>query len=479
MKEYNNFDMTVEECKRVFDEIDRLVIVDAQNRIRYISKELLITLEGISNRDLSNAAGKLLEDVHPISKIGQVLEKGEVVEECFYLSGGEINVARIKPVLVDNKIWGAIDYDLFSTEKDFRRFMDEVADLAQKGSIRMVRNLVDILASYEEIRESFKYTVGSIVGESEEMQQLRQEIYEMAESDSTVLITGETGSGKEVIAHSIHGISKRARNRIVKINCAAIPDNLVESELFGYVEGAFTGAQKGGKIGKFEFASGGTVFLDEVDQLPYHVQPKLLRFLQEREVDRIGGAESIPVDIRLITATNKNLKELIREGKFREDLYYRLNVVEIKVPPLREHKEDIPLLAMEAVKRINDFLGKSIVGIAPEVIAALRTYDWPGNIRELLNQIERAMNKCRGEQLKLEHFQGFLLSTVSNHTDVASFEEPNPLENARDAAEKNLIIQALKVTEWNMSSAAKILNISRPALYYKVEKHKIQKEGVR
>ncbi len=474
----NNFNMTAEECKLVFDHFDRLVIVDNEHKIRYISSDLLELLEVLSHKTFGAVAGKPIEEIHPLSKITHVLESKEAIEECFYFSGGEINVARIKPVILGNQVWGAMDYDIFRTEKDFRRFFDEVAEMTTNGFISFSKELKGLFLGYEELSKGFKYHVGSIIGESLPIQQLRQEIYDLAESDSTVLISGETGSGKELIAQSIHTISRRARNRIVKINCAAIPENLLESELFGYEDGAFTGAQKGGKIGKLEYANGGTVFLDEVDHLAYHLQPKLLRFLQEREVDRIGGSESIPVDVRLIVATNKNLKELVTEGKFREDLYYRLNVIEMKVPPLRTHKEDIPMLVDDCIQRINKFLGKNIQGIDSAALRLLCNYDWPGNVRELMNMVERAMNKCRQDLLMVEHFDTLLFQMDHPSTDGISNLD-NPLEYIKDIAEAEAIRRVLDATSWNITQSAKLLKISRPALYYKIEKHKIEKEGVR
>lgn len=216
------------------------------------------------------------------------------------------------------------------------------------------------------------------------------------------MISGKTGCGKEVVAHSIHNTSRRCKNPLIAVNCAAIPESLVESEFFGYEEGSFTGAQKGGKTGLFELANHGTLFLDEVDQLPYHIQPKLLRVLQEKEVTHIGGTPT-PVDVRVIAATNKDLWQMVLDDKFREDLYYRLNVMEIHIPPLAERKEDIPLLVEHQFQKINQETATNVKNISNEVMELFLRYDWPGNVRELNNLLERSVILCQEETLKPEH----------------------------------------------------------------------------
>lgn len=469
-KKYNNFDMTIEECKNVLDTIDRLIVVDSNHKIQYISPDILKLMEIVSMKDLTNVIGKKIEDIHPLSKISKVLASGEAMDQCYYFSGGITNVARIKPIIDNGKVVGAVDYDIFGDDGALKKFLGEIIELAQNGVIDFAKDVEDMIRKSIEASKKIRYKVGSIKGESGPIRKLRQQIYDLSESESTVLITGETGSGKELIVQAIHGVSRRSQNKLVEINCAAIPESLAESELFGYEEGSFTGAQKGGKQGKFELANGGTVFLDEIDHLPYHVQPKLLRFLQEREIDRVGGSESIPINIRLITATNKNLKELVKEGKFREDLYYRLNVVEIKVPNLRERKDDIPALVEEAIARINPILGKSIHGISSDALALLGEYDWPGNVRELFNIIERAMNRCKEEELRLDHFDDFAFQISKDKVKNILGESNYSLEKIRDVAETDAIHYVLNLTKGNISQAAKMLNISRPALYGKIKK---------
>ena len=297
------------------------------------------------------------------------------------------------------------------------------------------------------------------------------QIGKISESNSTVLITGKTGCGKELVAHSIHNLSLRCKKSMVEINCAAIPESLVESELFGYEEGSFTGAKKGGKIGKFQLADGGTIFLDEVDQLPYHIQPKLLRVLQEKEVTPIGG-QSKPIDIRVIAATNKDLWQLVQEKKFREDLYYRLNVIELNLPTLTERKEDIPLLANYHLKKLNKQMAKEVSSISSEVMELFMNYDWPGNVRELNNILEYAMNICQGKVLTIDHLGSFVSKVIENHVEL-DFLSQSPLEQVRMKAEAEAIRKTLELTKNNRTLAAKILKISRTALYDKILKYNI------
>lgn len=275
-----------------------------------------------------------------------------------------------------------------------------------------------------------KYTISDILGESSAIDDLKKRLFHMADSDSTVLIEAETGCGKELVAHAIHNLSKRRKNPMIEINCAAIPENLFEAELFGYEEGSFTGAKRGGKEGKLELAEKGTLFLDEVDKMPYNMQPKLLRVLQEKEFSRIGGKMK-KMDVRIIAASNRNLLSLVREGKFREDLYYRLNIIRMSIPPLRERKEDIPILVRQEINEMNRKLNKNINGISPQVMRLFNNYSWPGNVRELKNIIERAMNMCLGNRIELNDLGDFVDEGFGFEIDGNLFSEKDPLEKAR------------------------------------------------
>lgn len=469
-KKYDNFDLTLEECNEILDTIDNLVVVDSGGYIKYLSPNLFKIIHAIEGRPVPNdVSGRHIEEVHPLSKICSVLKSGEEIRNCFYFSLGVTNIARIKPIYSDKKLKGAIDYDIFSDDYDLKAFMDQIVDYSLKGFLNLTETINTIYGVMKKL-DSVKYCVSDIIGDSMQIKELRKQIHAMAESESTVMIIGQTGCGKELVAHSIHNVSRRRMQHIVEINCAAIPDNLFESELFGYEEGAFTGAKKGGKIGKFELADKGTLFLDEIDQLPWHVQPKLLRALQEKEITRIGGGKTIPVNIRVIAATNKNLKELVEQGKFREDLYYRLNVVEIKVPSLSERLSDIPLLANNKLKNLNKITGKKVKSIEPEVMNMLMRYDWPGNVRELNNILERAVNACNGDVLTMDCFTDFIVNSISSKPELASDEE-NPLEKVRDEAEKEAIRRALEITGGSRNKTAAILKISRTGLYYKMQKY--------
>lgn len=323
-----------------------------------------------------------------------------------------------------------------------------------------------------------KYTFNEIVGMSPQMKKLRHLAAQAAKTTSTVLIRGESGTGKELLAQAIHNASSRSNQPFIKVNCAAIPESLMESELFGYCEGAFTGALRGGKPGKFELANGGTIFLDEIGDLHPSIQSKLLRVLQEFEFERLGGTKTINVDVRVIAATNRDLRDLMRRGKFRSDLFYRLNVVDLHTPPLRERREDIDYLTDYLLEKITDRLHIPLVAISNEARQLLREYDFPGNVRELENILERAINiinentdTIQPEHLSLLGFNTAPSANSVNHNLMSSL--PMTLEESVSLAEKNAILEALKHSGGNRKKAAQLLNIHRSLLYKKLRKHNI------
>ncbi|HQD89636.1 MAG TPA: sigma 54-interacting transcriptional regulator [Syntrophomonadaceae bacterium] len=324
-----------------------------------------------------------------------------------------------------------------------------------------------------------KYTFNEIVGMSPQMKKLRHLAAQAAKTTSTVLIRGESGTGKELLAQAIHNASSRSNQPFIKVNCAAIPESLMESELFGYCEGAFTGALRGGKPGKFELANGGTIFLDEIGDLHPSIQSKLLRVLQEFEFERLGGTKTINVDVRVIAATNRDLRDLIKRGKFRSDLFYRLNVVDITTPPLRERREDIDYLTDYLLEKITDRLHIPLVGISEEARQLLRQYDFPGNVRELENILERAINVINenSDTIQPEHLQ-LLGNHGSSNSDPADNKIPEAstmsLEETMRLAEKNAILEALRRSGGNRNKAAQLLNIHRSVLYKKMYKHNIR-----
>ena len=305
-----------------------------------------------------------------------------------------------------------------------------------------------------------KYTLKNIIGTSAPILHLKEQIEQAAASSSTVLIEGETGTGKELIAHSIHSLSRRATASFVRVNCSAIPEDLMESEFFGYTSGAFTGALKGGKDGRFLVANHGSLFLDEVNLLPLTMQPKFLRTLQEHEITPIGSAEALPIDVRILAATNVPLDRLVAAGKFRMDLYFRLNVIRIQAPPLRSHKEDIPLLTEHILTSLNLKLGTFIRGIEPSGMDYLMELNWPGNIRELQNCLESAMNNCNSDMLTRED----LMSSDGTNPLLRrygrpSYNTPFTLKELRTEFEKNVIADTLKQCQGNKKRTAQVLGM--------------------
>ena len=303
--------------------------------------------------------------------------------------------------------------------------------------------------------------LNGIIATSPQMLKACRTVEKVAPTDITTLLLGASGTGKELFARALHELSPRAKKRMVAINCAAIPDNLLESELFGYEKGAFTGANKQTK-GKIEYADGGTLFLDEVGDLPLELQAKLLRFLQERVIERIGGREEIPVDVRIICATHQDLERLIGEGRFREDLYYRISEITIHIPPLKEREGDIPVLARAFLERFNRELGRSLKGFEPEAMAAMEQHDWPGNVREMESRIKRAAILADGRYVRSEDLG---LATAEPES------MPLNLKQVRDEAEARAVQRALAHAGNNISEAAKLLGITRPTLYNLLEKH--------
>jgi DNA-binding NtrC family response regulator len=316
------------------------------------------------------------------------------------------------------------------------------------------------------------FNFGDIVGGSEPLQNVLSHVEQVAPTDSTVFILGETGTGKELIARAIHLSSTRADGPFVKVNCAALSPTVLESELFGHEKGAFTGALQR-RAGRFELADGGTLFLDEVGDIPLETQVKLLRILQERELERVGGNETVKIDIRLVTATHRNLEQLVAEGKFREDLYYRLNVFPIRVPPLRERGDDVERLAVHFAQRFAKKLGRRYAGFDPDATEKLRNYPWPGNVRELENTMERAMILASDGLVRADYLQ--LRTLAAPPKTVAAPPAPGPvasgtLTDELDDLERNRLAAALEKHRGRKSDVARELGINRSTLYYRLKK---------
>ena len=380
------------------------------------------------------------------------------------------------PILVNRKAVGVLGVDLrYKTERDYERatrFFSIIATmLAQAIKVDYLmgaekqRLLDENIHLKQELRE--RYDFSHIIGNSGPLRQVYEQVTQVARTNTTVLLRGESGTGKELIAHAIHYNSLRASKPFIKVSCAALPETLIESELFGYEKGAFTGAQAR-KKGRFELAEGGTLFLDEIGDLNVSTQIKLLRVLQEREFERLGGTETIKSNVRLIAATNKNMEQAIIDGHFREDLYYRLNVFAIFMPPLRERKSDVLLLADHFLEKYAREHNKSIKRISTPAIDMLASYHWPGNVRELENIIERAVLVCETNVLHGHHLPPTLQTAEGSGTVTRL-----SLEAAVEAYERDIIQDALKTTRGNRKKAAKLLDTTERILGYKVKKYGI------
>lgn len=436
--------------KQVFAHMAGMVVVDNQSRIVFV-EETYAKSRGFDPRQV---IGRYVKDVIPTSKLPTVVETGKpILGDVFYYEGKTVICNRF-PLIKDGIIIGAMSYQVFEAVEELFK------------SIQELRSQLDYYKEKIKKYVGVRYSLADIIGVSPAAVAIRTAILKTACTNATVLIQGETGTGKELVAHALHRESRRSHYPFVKLNCAAIPQELIESELFGYDEGAFTGARRAGKKGKFELADKGTLFLDEISQLSMAAQAKLLRVLQEKEIERVGGAEQIPVNVRIVAATNDSLENMVKKGTFRADLYYRLNVIPIKVAPLRERKSDIPLLVKKFTDRYGDQAGLGAVTVAPEAMELIMEYEWPGNIRELEHAVERAINLCNSNILEAGHFE-WLLPKIQNKGKTAA---GRSIQEARAATEKEIILNALQATRGNKKKAAELLDIARPLLYQKMRR---------
>ncbi|PEI43306.1 sigma 54-interacting transcriptional regulator [Bacillus pseudomycoides] len=420
--------------------------------------------------DPKEAIGKHCTEVventrkHIIVKTGQV-EIGHIQR----MNNRNIAATRI-PIMKEGKIISAIGKIMFHDIKQFKALGDQISAMESKLSYYQTE-----LQRLQEGRFSFQ----SIVGESAKMEEVKMMALKVSKSRSTVLIRGESGTGKELFANAVHHASPRADGAFIRLNCAAIPRDLLEAELFGYEEGAFTGAKKGGKPGKIELAHKGTLFLDEIGDMSLDMQVKLLRVLQEKEIERIGGTKTHKIDVRFIAATHRNLREMVQSGEFREDLYYRLNVFAIDIPPLRERKGDMVHLTEFLIRKLNEEFGSSVLSLDDRVRDIFMEHDWPGNIRELENVLERALNVVEGTIIQVHHLPVYLrkkdLEEELYHEIFMVDQEKNEmsysLQTEVESAEKRVIARALKKTAGNIKEAAGLLGIHRASLYRKIERY--------
>ena len=371
---------------------------------------------------------------------------------------GKVVIAQAAPILVDNKLKGSV---------------------AVLHDITEIRNLTKELSEAQKrIRElSAKYSFDDIVGKCKNIIEAKEQLIKAANVPATVLLKGESGTGKELFAHAIHNEGTRKENQFVRVNCAALSETLLESELFGYEEGAFTGAKKGGKKGLFEEANNGTIFLDEISEISSNTQVKLLRVLQEKEITRVGGVKPIHVNVRVVAATNEDLYKLVKEGKFREDLYYRLNVFPIQIPPLRERKKDIDFLVKKFINKYNIEYGRNVNRIDNRALNILKQYDWPGNVRELENVIGRAMINMSFNEVEINDSHLPILFSEQNNTNseiIDKKSEYKSLSQALENYEKKYIEKIYYQEDKNKTKTAEKLNISIRSLYYKFSRYGIE-----
>lgn len=436
--------------------ISGLMVIDIDGKLVYMNRQCADYIQ----KDQQESIGKDIESVFPPTKMKELLKGNKAFNTNFYFEDGRMSVSSQAQLKIDGKVVGVLEYDMMQNIDSLDDFLDQYTN-AMRTELKYYR---------EQIRKFQRttYSINSIIGSSKAIADLKTQIELAAQSKSTVVISGETGTGKELVAHAIHNLSGRGLHSFIKVNSAGIPLQLAESELFGYEEGAFTGAKRGGKKGKFELADKGTLFIDEISHMAMELQPKLLRTLQEGEVDVVGSERNVLVDVRVIVATNEDLGELVKQGKFRQDLYYRLNVFSIIVPPLRNRKEDIQELVENRINTLNEELGKNIVKVDKEVYDFFHDYNWPRNVRELYNMLERAMNYARGDTLSIEHFNW---CADKINIDLQSLSHvDNPIEMTKREAEKKLIEEALAVFAGNKTRTAKYLKISRPLLYQKMKR---------
>lgn len=473
---YNKFDLFTYKCLvgRLLTGVDNLdrtltipgifdknpnmcvIVVDKDGFITYANKTYLSVL----GLPADKVVGRPVLSITPETQTIKVIRSGKAVTAYNWNINGYEMIASAVPIFKEQEIAGCFSYSISMNIWDHKSILERL--LAENNMLKD-----EVLKSHIS-----KYCFDDLIGEDEQFFKAKLLARQVAQQDNTkVLITGESGTGKEIFAHAIHQASLRANQPFVRVNCAAIPDALLEAELFGYETGAFTGAKKGGRLGKFELANHGTIFLDEIGEMPLAMQSKLLVVLQERVIERLGGNNSINLNVRVISATNRDLQSMMEKGLFREDLYYRLNVVQIEIPPLRRRKGDILLLFNFLLHRLNQRLHMNIKGVKDDAREVLLKYSWPGNVRELENVMERAMSLAHMEQadrLGKRH-----LTFICAKMKFDCIESKKGLKAITQEFEEGIINAALEETSQNKAQAAKYLDIDLSSLYRKMKKYGI------
>lgn len=423
---------------------------------------------------IEQVLGTYVDDLYT-GEIMETVQTGVPHKGYVFLVNGTYHIASSYPIYRNGKIIGAIGRSIFLNIAEANQFSKMISQLEEE--FVKAKNL-----NYQ--LHSSKNSFDNLIGTSPIFLKIKSLAQGFANTDSTVLITGESGTGKDLYAKAIHYKSNRKNGPFIRINCAAIPEQLLESELFGYNEGTFTGAVKGGKKGKFELANKGTIFLDEIGEMPLSMQAKLLVVLQEKEIEPLGSQTLIPkkIDVRIIAATNQDLHKLVSEGKFRQDLYYRLNVINLNLPPLRYRKDDIPLLSRHILGKVLKRINNANINFEPEALKLMNDYNWPGNVRELENYIERSASMANiegrstiGQECIAELINLNISNPVFNRSGqklpIAQGGKLPTLKEYMDLCEKRLLEETLRTTNGDKTSAAQILDLHISALYKKINKH--------
>jgi transcriptional regulator with PAS, ATPase and Fis domain len=451
---------------------ERIVVVDREGVILYINSAYCEFL----GTTVEKAIGKPVQDIIENSRMHIVAKTGQKELSAVQPINGSDMIANRLPLFIDGELVGAVGTVMFRNPEDWILYKNKIQHLVEQ---------VNYYKTKADKKVKSKYYFEDLIGNSTSFAAVKKLAERISISQSAVLLLGESGTGKELFASAIHNNSTRAAEPFVPINCASIPEHLLESELFGYDDGAFTGAKKGGKKGQFQMANRGTIFLDEIGDMPLAMQSKLLRVLQEREILPVGGQKSIPVDVRIIAATHRNLEEMVENGTFRQDLYYRLNVIKIEIPPLRERTGDVELISMKLLEKLERKFYRKGIKISTEVIERLNQHKWHGNIRELENVLERSINVLDGNTIEIAHLPLYLRDqeTVGNPIEEVQSGEGGgipfslPLQSLKETmsqAEKQAILQALSAADGNKQEAAKLLKIGKTRFYEKCNIYHIQ-----
>lgn len=435
-----------------------VVVVDREGIVLFINEAYCDYLGTTQEAALGQNVRDVIENtrMHIVAKTAHA-----EIASIHTIKGSEM-IANRHPLYIGGELVGAVGAVMFRNAADWMAYSNKVQPLIEELDYYKKRFANELKS---------KYSFHDLVGETEVFLQAKQLAERVSSSQSAVLLTGQSGTGKELFAHAIHGASSRCAFPFVRVNSASIPEQLLESELFGYEEGAFTGAKKGGSKGKFELAHRGTIFLDEIGDMPLAMQSKLLRVLQEKEIERVGGQETKPIDVRIIAATHRDLEEMVKEGTFREDLYYRLNVMKIDVPSLAERQKDLPLLAAVLLKKLARAFDRPQLTLSLEAENRLLLHSWPGNIRELENILERAVNVMDGTVIRMNHLPLYLQDDPAMEQRSSTEETAIvPLKHAVQQAEKQAIKAALNRSA-NKTEAARLLGIGKTKLYDKCREY--------